>query len=468
MFELLQLIGMLYRFQPASHLCANDLQSIQDRRLRRLLRYAKAHSPYYARRFDGLDVAHCRLTDLPTLRKAGMMASFDEIVTDRRIQRAGIEGFVAEPHNLGKLYLGQYGISHTSGSQGQPALIVQDKTALMQTFAVQFSRGTRLSNRWAPHLHRLWNPARMAVVTQQPGFYPSGAAFGYLPPAAKPFFKVLHLSVFDPIGENVAKLNAFRPEFIVGYTSSLEQLAREELQGRLKLVETGALKQLTNISEPLPESAFRFLQEAFRVPVTNEYAMGECMCLSSGCVQSSSSHLNSDMAILEVVDRENRPVPPGKPGSKVLITNLYNLVQPFIRYEVDDIVTMSPAPCSCGSPFPLIASVTGRDKDKLWISINGAARDLPYYIFLAALHRELNLAEHQVLQTGVNTFVVRAAPQPGKSINAEGLRQLVAESVEAEGLGHDLKFDVEIVPDIERGPSGKAVRVKNLIGPPPN
>jgi hypothetical protein len=34
-------------------------------------------------------------------------------------------------------------------------------------------------------------------------FYPSGAAFGYLPAPAKPFRKMLDLSIFDPIDENV-------------------------------------------------------------------------------------------------------------------------------------------------------------------------------------------------------------------------------------------------------------------------
>ena len=351
-------------------------------------------------------------------------------------------------------------------ARGQ-ALIVQDKTALIQTFAVQFIRGTRIEHPWLPHVEHLWHPARLAVMTQQPGFYPSGAAFGYLPASIKPFFKVEHLSVFDPIEKSVDRLNAFRPEFIVGYTSSLEQLAREELAGRLTLRATGALKQITNISEPLPEASAAFIERAFGVRVTNEYALGECMCVSSGCLVSSGSHLNSDLAILEVVDTAYRPVPPGKAGSRVLITNLTNLVQPFIRYEVDDVVTMSPTPCPCGSPFPLISSVTGRDKDKLWVEVDDKVRDLPYYIFLAGLHGELDLAEHQVVQTGRNRFVVRVAPQPGKTLSLEKIKALVDRSVEIEGLRGVLAYEIEIVPEIARGPSGKAIRVKNLCGPPP-
>jgi hypothetical protein len=132
-----------------------------------------------------------------------MMANFDDVLTDRQIKRFDLERFVTNPDNLGKLFLGRYGVSHTSGSQGPPALIVQDKTALTLTFAVQFARGTAVEN---ISLRRHWKPARLALVTQHPGFYPSGAAFGYLPVATKPFLRVLHLSVFDSIEQNVAKL----------------------------------------------------------------------------------------------------------------------------------------------------------------------------------------------------------------------------------------------------------------------
>lgn len=198
MRNFLRLVAMLYRLTPQWSDGADAVRALQARRLRQFLLHAKQHSPFCNRRFAGIDVTQCRLSDLPTLSKSDMMANFEDVLTDRRIRRSDVECFMAEPGNLGKLFLGRYGICHTSGSQGQPALIVQDTNALMLTFTVQFARGTVVQGRWLPHVDRLWNPARMAVLTQRPGFYPSGAAFGYLPAAAKPFFKVLHLSVFDP------------------------------------------------------------------------------------------------------------------------------------------------------------------------------------------------------------------------------------------------------------------------------
>jgi phenylacetate-coenzyme A ligase PaaK-like adenylate-forming protein len=161
-------------------------------------------------------------------------------------------------------------------------------------------------------------------------------------------------------------------------------------------------------------------------------------------------------------------VPDGQPGAKVLVTNLYNLVQPMIRYEIGDTVTMSPTPCPCGSPLPLIQSIQGRTKERFWIEVNGSYRELPYYLFLAALHNYLDMAEHQVLQTGNNRFTVRAAPLPGKALSAERIAQLVMRSVCAEGLQDVVKVDIEVVDAIPRDPkTGKIQRARNLVGPPP-
>ncbi|HMN37693.1 MAG TPA: AMP-binding protein [Hyphomicrobium sp.] len=464
--DLFGVIRAMHQLRPRRVGRREDIQRIQQRRLRELLTHARAASPFYRKRLGSLDIERCATADLPVLTKRDMMDNFDELVTDRTIKKRDVEAFVADERNLGRYFLGRYGVCHTSGTQGQPALIVHDKSALMLNFTVQFARGAAVQNRKFPHFEHLFEPARLALITQRPGFYPSGAAFAYLPAGLEPFFKILKLSVFDPIGYNVARLNEFRPHYISGYTSFFETLAREELEGRLRM-RGSALKQIINISEVLPKEIASSLQAAFRVSVTNIYAMGECLALSSGCTISSGTHINADLALLEITDDLGRPVPEGTKGAKVYLTNLYNKVQPIIRYEIDDIVTLSAQPCACGSPLPLIQSIEGRSTDRLWILRDGHYEELPYFVFLGALHNCLNLAEHQVVQTGLNTFLVKAAPQPGKALTRERLMQLILHSIQLEHLEDIVRFDIEIVSGIERGPSGKAIRVKNRFGPPP-
>ncbi|MBA2125536.1 AMP-dependent synthetase [Hyphomicrobium methylovorum] len=466
--ELLELATKLHRLIPPRPGETQKVEQLRERRFRELLKHAAAKSPFYQRRFAGLDLETCALSDLPVLTKAEMMANLDDVFTDRALKRVDLENFMADHANIGVYYQGKYAPCHTSGSQGQPAIVVQDKHAIFTSFAAQFARGNKIKRRFLPHIGRLVNPARMVVITQRPGFYPSSTFFNYFPRVARPYIEVQQLSVFDPPDEIARRLNEFQPTFITGYTSSLEYLAREEETGKLQLKAGGKLEQMNSMSEPLPEATAARLEKTFGVHVTNSYSMAECMALSCGCPVRRGSHLNTDLAILEVVDSEYRPVPPGTPGSKVLVTNLYNLVQPIIRYEIDDIVTMSPEPCGCGNALPLVASVAGRAKDQLWIEMDGRVRDLPIYVFLAALDGDPNIGEHQVLQTGLNAFRLCAAPQPGKTLSAEHIKSLVQDSLQAEGLGGVIDLEIEIVDRILPDNAGKVRRAKNLFGPPPS
>jgi phenylacetate-coenzyme A ligase PaaK-like adenylate-forming protein len=465
--ELLELSTKLHTLIPPRTGDIDKTPGIQQDRLRRLLRYAFDKSPFYRQRLKGLALDTCQLSDLPTLTKSEMMANLDDIFTDRALHRAEIEQFISDEVNIGKYFLGKYAMCHTSGSQGQPAIVVQDKHAIFTSFAAQFARGNKIRRRFLPHIGRIIKPARMVVITQRPGFYPSSTFFNYFPRVAKPYLKLQRMSVFDPPDEIVRRLNEFQPNFITGYTSSLEYLAREEESGRLKLHSGGNLEQLNSMSEPLPDPTARWIESVFGVHVTNSYSMAECMALSCGCPVGRGSHLNPDLAILEVVDENNRPVPDGTPGRKVLLTNLYNFVQPIIRYEIDDIVTLSASRCSCGNLLPLVQSVEGRAKDRLWVEIDGRVRDLPIYVFLSALDNETDLAEHQILQTGVNKFTLRAAPQPGKRLSAEKLRKFLDQSLAAEHLGGIIELEIDLVDRILPDHTGKVSRAKNLIGPPP-
>src|SRR5262249_30473437 len=278
----------------------------------------------------------------------------------------------------------------------------------------QMARGNTLPKSILTAIKRLIRPTRWSLVTLKPDFYPSGIMFAYLPPGGRRMIKLQWLSLFDPLAETVAKLNEFQPDFLTGYASILEPLARQERHGNLRLRATGRLKQLTNISEPLTEEVRLKLQSAFGVHVSNQYGMGECPHLSVGCPHAPGSHLNSDVAILEVVDDNYRAVPDGVQGTKVLVTNLVNHVQPFIRYEIDDMVTMSPAPCPCGSQFPLIQSVTGRAQDKLWVQVDGGYRELTLFPFRVGLQKCFEVGEYQIVQTGHNRYALRVVPLAGQ------------------------------------------------------
>src|SRR3954465_8933610 len=79
----------------------------QERRLRRLLRFASERSPVYRERFRGFNLDSVKLSALPTISKAEIMADFDRVVTDPKFRRAALEDFMDAPENVSKLFDGR-------------------------------------------------------------------------------------------------------------------------------------------------------------------------------------------------------------------------------------------------------------------------------------------------------------------------------------------------------------------------
>jgi phenylacetate-coenzyme A ligase PaaK-like adenylate-forming protein len=240
----------LRRIQRATQ---EQIRSLQQERWQHLLQLAMDRSPFYRQRLRGIDPRRCRPGDIPPLTKAEMMANFDALVTDPRIRREEVERFIADPANLGKFFLGRYAVCHTSGSQGQPALVLRHRRHALLAFSIQVARASKLPGSLKAFLQRMIWPGRVATVTQKPGFYPSGSTFAYVAAARLRLVNLLRLSVFDPIDQLVAGLNDFQPQYLSGYTGALESLAREQLAGRLRL--RGQLQLITSHAEPLPESS---------------------------------------------------------------------------------------------------------------------------------------------------------------------------------------------------------------------
>jgi phenylacetate-coenzyme A ligase PaaK-like adenylate-forming protein len=95
----------------------------------------------------------------------------------------------------------------------------------------------------------------------------------------------------------------------------------------------------------------------------NTYATTESSVVAVECEQHTGLHVFESQVILEAVDGDGQPVADGEHADKVLVTNLFNHVQPIIRYELTDLVTMAAGTCSCGRHTKRIQSIDGRNDD---------------------------------------------------------------------------------------------------------
>jgi len=353
----------------------------QRRRLRRLLAHAIERSPFHAERLRGIDPDRFELADLdclPVMSKAEMMDSFDAVVTDRRLERGAVEAHLAASTDEPKLLLDEYVCLTSGGSSGVRGVFVQTVGEYTDTAASIVRPG-------------------IARLTAAGGFPPGGAVIGMVA-AASPVHatgfaaaaataapvRVLSAPATLPIAQLVERLNRLQPPTLMGYPSVIVQLAREQRAGRLRI----APRSISTTSETLTPEQRAAIGGAFGAPVIDQFASTE------GLVGHSAPNdrvltFASDMCIAELVGADNRPVADGEPSAKVLITNLHNLTQPLIRYELTDRFVRHPGRGA------LRATVEGRADEHFHY---GAVQVHPQ-VFRTELVRRSAVREYQVLQT---------------------------------------------------------------------
>jgi phenylacetate-CoA ligase len=369
-----------------------QLAGLQRTRLRALLARAIDRSPFHAARLAGIDPARFDLADLaqlPIMTKAQMMGSFGDVVTDRRLTRDQVDRHLAASTAEPALLLGDYVCLVSGGSSGLRGVFVQT-TEEYAEFVASVNRRAM-----AAFLGRGGDPADglvIGIVAAASPVHSSGLAAAM---ATSPPLRLVPVPATLPTATIVERLNAAQPPALIGHATKLAELAREQSAGRLRL----RLHAVTSISEMLTAGDREAISGAFGVPVINMFVSTEGLV---GHSEPGGQVLTfaSDTCIAECVDEAGRPVPDGTTAARVLVTNLHNLTQPLIRYELTDRFT--PAGTSPGG-FAR-ASVDGRADD---VFRYGPTSVHPS-VMVTPLLRARQVREFQVRQTpsGADVTVV--------------------------------------------------------------
>lgn len=309
---------------------ASRLASWQRDGLRTLLRHAVAHSPFHRDRLAGIDVEHFEIDDLarlPVMAKSEMMDEFDRVVTEPRLDRTTVEAALARTTDEPVPLLGEYTAMSSGGSSGRRGVFVLDVGAQASFF-------TSLSRSLTRRLRTLGGPPpgglHIAMVAASSATHATGAVPWWTAGDRLPF-RFTPVPVTLPLPEIVERLNAAAAHALYGYPTMLARLAHERRAGRLRVTPVA----VTATSETLYPELRDEITDAFGVPVVDTFGSTEGLAGTSA-PGDDVLVFNSDVCIVELVDAENRPVPPGVASDKVLVTNLANHVQPLIRYELTD------------------------------------------------------------------------------------------------------------------------------------
>ncbi len=395
-------------------------------RLRCVLANAYAQVPYYARgwRRLGLDedgLRRFQLADLPRL----------PATPKQRLRESAADFATRDSHRRGDLR--RYA---SSGTTGTPITATYTVDGHRRSIAAREARsfGWAGASILSP---RSMIGGRLVVpkAAARPPFYRYNRA------ERQVYFSAFHISPRNT-PDYVAAFNRFQPRVLTGYAYSHYLLARMMLEQGLTLnYEPDAL---ILGSEKLTPEMKAVLQRAFRARAYEEYGCVENCVLATEC-EHGRLHVSPDFGILEIVDDQGLPVPPGVEG-RILCTSMLSEVQPLIRYEIGDLGAWASEPCPCGRVhLPVLKEIVGRLEDlvtcpdgRQMVRFHGIFIDLP------------NIIEGQVIQEALDQFTVRIVAQPGFGEREENIIQ--KRFAERLGLVH---VKIELVPDIPRTERGK-------------
>jgi phenylacetate-CoA ligase len=253
----------------------------------------------------------------------------------------------------------------------------------------------------------------------------------------------LHVPTFTQTPElwrqTLKRALQFRPRFIVGYASSIEQFASFLISEKLTLQ---GIRAVISAAEPVYEKARQLVMQAFGAPLFNSYGSREFMSIAAECDQHHGLHINAENILVET------ELPSSECPSELLITDLHNFGMPFIRYRIGDVGALDDSMCSCGRGLPLIRSLEGRVLDVL----RTPSGRVVHGIFFGHLFKDFHeIREFQVQQNSLHEIAVYVV------LNSQMLdssQRLIQQEI-ARVFGSDVRVVVNPVAAIPRLPSGK-------------
>ena len=258
-------------------------------------------------------------------------------------------------------------------------------------------------------------------------------------------------SAFDLTEESLSRYyeecKIFKPKYIYGYVSVIEQFAKYILDNDMKPI--SSVKSIITTAEILNSNARATIQSAFDTRVFNEYGCGEVGSIAHEC-EAGNMHIMADNLYLEVDGTEEN-------SGEIIVTDFFNKATPLIRYRLGDFATLSDIHCSCGRSLPLIESIHGRAYDILEMPSGKKMHPESVIYIFEQLQQETNaFKQFQVIQHSVNDI-------EAKIISNKNWSEIISKRLLDEfklNIDQSVQFRITLVESLPREKSGKMRLVK--------
>jgi phenylacetate-CoA ligase len=251
------------------------------------------------------------------------------------------------------------------------------------------------------------------------------------------------LSIFTSITQQVEWLQRENPEYLLTHPSVLQSMALHCQNNGIVLP---SLKEVRTISEALPDGIRELVRDTWEVPLVDVYSTIELGYLALQCPEHEHYHVQSEGALVEILNDNGSPCRPGEIG-RVVVTNLHNYAMPLIRYEVGDYAEVGVA-CNCGRGLPVIKRILGRYRNLL-TKPNGE-RQWPR-LAVMDLHEIAPVEQFQAIQHSKEEIEVKVVMQrPLHTVEKEALLKRFKQTI---GATYD--YSITEVEKLERSQGGK-------------
>lgn len=339
--------------------------------LKKQLNGLKERSPFYARKFEGIDMADVQtqadFEKLPFSEKADLREAYPlgiQAVPDEEVVR----------------------IHSSSGTTGTPVIIPYTQQDVLD-WAEMFARCYETAG--ITNKDRIQITPGYGLWTAGIGFQLGAERLGAMAIPMGPGNTEKQLKMMQDLGSTV-----------ITATSSYALLLAEEINKR-GLRDQLKLKKGVIGSERWGDKMRARISDELGVEIFDIYGLTEIYGPGIGisCSAHSGMHIWGDFIYAEVIDPKTGEVLPDGEVGELVLTTLRKQGAPLIRYRTHDLTRIIPGDCPCGLKHPRIDTLVGRTDDM--VKVKGCNM-FPAQIEEVIKFTEGTSSEYQVMIEAIN------------------------------------------------------------------
>lgn len=404
------------------------LQEIQADEFRKLVEYAISHSTFYKNLYQNLqfDLGDIKnIEHLPIVGKEDLRSNINDVYT------IGLE---------------EATIGKTGGTTGKSLVVRstldcgQKRFALLDNFRSE--HGYSLGKRTA------WFSGKSILNSRdlkKNRFWKTDYLYNVR------YYSTFHINTKN-LRFYVDNLLTYKPEFLVGFPSTMFDIAKEGLKLNKKFPK-GVVKTIFPTAETLTDPMRNVIESFFNCKAYDQYASSEGAPFIFEC-KCGKKHLELQSGVFEVLDDDNTPASKGR----LVVTSFTTYGTPLIRYDIGDTIELDlEGSCTCGNNNPLVKALHGRIDDFIYSEETGKIN----LGNVSNCTKGVNgIIQFQVIQDAIDQVEIliikdsSVFTQKDESCFINNLR---------ERLGQRMEINIQYVANIDNAASGKFRLIRNNI-----